>query len=1096
MQIQSSVGANPASVRSSGRSYATAPTLALQIIPPMQADQDLVALEAAMQSLVLDQKHPVALELAGTPQRRSFIVRATTVSALNHVEAVLRSQYSQMEVRALREEEDPFHLSENEAVSAIELASGGASYMPLRTWQKDQRGDQETMDPIMGLLSALTKLPEHTRVIAQLGLVPAANDWSRKDQRKSIENALDPEKRDLQHRQNIQRYQRDMSTHVLLSMGILVGFVTLAQPYIPLWMKQLIPALVRGKMPQLTSPQIVQLLIFAAILFLVAGGSFFLIYKIFQFFKRTPLYDMRKVAEKTSRMAYRTRLRLYAIGPKVLERWQIESGGNTAQFYENVVDAPQQAQAASNMWEQLRSEREQAEIREETLLRMVAAYRQFHMADGDYFVPRKLKTKEATSLLSSEPQKARYGWYKGIATSKHMISVDALAALWHLPQSSALPDMALMEHKRSRTLLIPPDLARQSAGLQPIGYSEHGGYRLPFGLIPQFFSVHTLISGKSGEGKSTIMEHIARDAMKQGGLVLIDPHGDLVDHVLQMVPPERADDVVLIDLSDKDASVGINILDVTLGRGRDKAISDLLKTLAHIWVSSWGPRMENAFEMALRTLFEANKVLVAQNPEEGPRQQYTLLDVLALLTNENFCHALLQQIEDDYLHRWWREYYEPLTLMQQRDIINPVITKVAKFESIIARRIIGQSVATLNFAQMITERKIILLKLAKGLIGADVAAIVGATMLGLIQITLEEQGNKSLQERARFPIILDEFQALAGIDYAALAELRKYGAAFILATQSLEYLQKLDPVLLPTVLANVKQLMIFHMSAQDAETLHKELGLEPEDILNLDLYTCYVKMPANSVRQPTFSLRVVMPPEGDPILAESIRTRCRVRYACSVQEIDQALRDAMIRSIRLAPAQRDRDKGRRNNFDNKQRGQNNNHNNQNNQNNHQNNNNHNNNNGANDPGGASRVVSAALAGNTPKLDDNDVILLGPATAATSPVAAPLPGSETSELVVGTAAELVTEQTAEEKHKRRTRGRRGGRRRNKGNGQGENAALATDDEGEYGEESFVEALSEDIGERLEDKSDPILRDELDLREIQALREQHARNGFEG
>ena len=429
--------------------------------------------------------------------------------------------------------------------------------------------------------------------------------------------------------------------------------------------------------------------------------------------------------------------------------------------------------------------------------------------------------------------------------------------------------------------------------------------------------------------------------------------------------------------------------------------------------------------------------------------------------------------------------------MQQRDIINPVITKVAKFESIIARRIIGQSVATLNFAQMIAERKIILLKLAKGLIGADVAAIVGATMLGLIQITLEEQGNKSLQERARFPIILDEFQALAGIDYGALAELRKYGAAFILATQSLEYLQKLDPVLLPTVLANVKQLMIFHMSAQDAETLHKELGLEPEDILNLDLYTCYVKMPANSVRQPTFSLRVVMPPEGDPILAESIRTRCRVRYACSVQEIDLALREAMIRSIRLAPAPRDRDKGQshRNTYNNKQRGHGNN-NNSNNYNNHQSNNNHND---AHNPGNVSKVVSATLADTASPQDNNDVILLGPATPVVPTLATPQAAAGTIKMA-GSVDEVATEQNAEEKHKRRTRGRRGGRRRNKGNGQGENASLAVEED-EYEEESFVEALSEDIGERLEENSDPTLKDEIDLREIQALRERSYRNDHE-
>ena len=154
--------------------------------------------------------------------------------------------------------------------------------------------------------------------------------------------------------------------------------------------------------------------------------------------------------------------------------------------------------------------------------------------------------------------------------SRNLITVDALAALWHMPEASMLPELGLVEHRRARTLLISPEIARQSAGLTPVGYSEHGGYRLPFALTPQFFTAHTLIAGKSGEGKSTCMEHIACEAMKQGGLILIDPHGDLCDHVLNVVPPARADDVVLIDLSDSTASVGINPLDVTLGRGRDR----------------------------------------------------------------------------------------------------------------------------------------------------------------------------------------------------------------------------------------------------------------------------------------------------------------------------------------------------------------------------------------------------------------------------------------------------------------------------------------------------------------------------------------------
>jgi hypothetical protein len=874
---------------------------ALLVIPPLRPDQNNVALEAAMQSLVLDKRHPVALELAGTAERRSFIVRATSQTALDHVEALLRSQYPQIEIRALSVSEDPFRLEPYEEVSAVELVSGTASYLPLKTWQDAKQSPEvgET-DPLLGLLAALSKLPVGTRAIAQLSLVPAAPDWSKGSLRKTVEHALEPERRARQLDMATHKMSLDgLSTPVILSIAILCGLFALLRPLIPAWVWVMFRKMMIGQDPHLSSSQMLFLVISIFGLVLAGVLVFFLFEMIRRFINPEHIYDMRMVAEKTSRAAYRVRLRLYAIGPKSREYWEgqpIPPSEQTIGKHANHVK-----QWLNTHWQQLDTAREQDETRQGTLLRLVAAYRQFHMASGAYFVPKSISPRVASRLLSRDMEKHGPGWPQGLIRSKHLLSVDALAALWHMPSAAALPELAVVEHRRARTLLIPPDVAHLSVGLPPIGYSEHGGYRFPFALSSQFFTAHTLIGGKSGEGKSTCIEHIAREAMTYGGLILIDPHGDLCEHVLQVVPAHRAEDVVLIDLADKEASVGINPLDVTLGRGRDKAISDLLKTLAHIWVSSWGPRMENAFEMSLRTLFEANKVIVAQDAENGPLQQYTLLDVLPLLTNENFCHAILQQIQDDYLHRWWREYYEPLTLMQQRDVINPVLTKVAKFESIIARRIIGQGAATLNFTQMIAERKIILLKLAKGVVGADVAALIGATVLGLMQITLEEQGTKEEQSRVRLPIILDEFQVLAGIDYGALAELRKYGATFFLATQSLEYLQKLDPLLLPTVLANVRQLMIFHMSAQDSETLYKELGVEQNDILNLDMHTCYVKLSAANRRQPTFSLKVDPPPTGDSIQAESIRTRCRVRYTCSIGLVDERLRDAMIRGIRLAP---------------------------------------------------------------------------------------------------------------------------------------------------------------------------------------------------
>jgi uncharacterized protein YigA (DUF484 family) len=324
--------------------------------------------------------------------------------------------------------------------------------------------------------------------------------------------------------------------------------------------------------------------------------------------------------------------------------------------------------------------------------------------------------------------------------------------------------------------------------------------------------------------------------------------------------------------------------------------------LAQIWATNWNSKMENAFEMALRTIFEANKILVEQDPENGPAQQYTLLDILPLLTNANFCRALLQRISDDYLHRWWREFYEPLSLIQQREVINPIASKVAKFESVIARRILGQSVTTLNIPQMIQERKIILFKLARGAVGSEVSSMIGATLLGLIQNTLEEQERGMYRgETARLPIIINEFQQVAGANYRTLSELHKYGGTFFLATQSLDYLQKVNPLVWPALQANVRQITAFNMSTQDANLLSKELGVDPEDILHLDINTCYVSVLAAGRRQPTFSLKLQPPDAVDSVQAESIRTRCRVRYTNPVAEVDERLSAAMLRSIRLAP---------------------------------------------------------------------------------------------------------------------------------------------------------------------------------------------------
>jgi hypothetical protein len=923
-------------------------SLAVSIVAPRAAENDLVLLTSAMHALALDPRHPLALEIAGTATRKSFVLRASTPEALAHAVAQLRARYPQALLLPVAPEDDLFRLDIGEAVSALELLAGAAPSQPLRVFE-DRELTEAGIDPLLGLLAAVENLPPGTRAVAQLAIAPAVPNWSRAYQRQALEHALEPERQ----QRLLTRGGSGPSWLSLLLMAAALGVIVLLQQVhglIPAWLLQAGGQLLKGKPVHFTEGEQTQFFIGGIALFIAAFLLFVVVDQVKKRLLPRQLYDQRLVQQKTRGAAYRVRLRLYVIGPGGRERRQrfpstwaglrrwlrrirhlptavkqpcgartdltqmsrrhLEQSGMPgssgglwaamlARFLGRMGLEAQRAlrrgvrrcyRQACEAWKAYVQRRARAMGRGAVLSQFVAAYRQFHLASGGYFLPHRLSGRKAMKCL-------RGAWWRDVASSAHLLSMETLANLWHLPPAGMLPNLALVESHSARSILIPPGLVASPG--EVIGLSKHAGHQLPVPLLPELLTMHGLVAGKTGEGKSTFLEHLAEAAMREGGLVVIDPHGDLAEHILLQVPPARADDVVFIDLSDPNAAFGLNPIDVTLGRERDKAVADLLKTFSHIWASSWGPRMENAFRAALRTLYEANLNMVACDAQEGPHQQYTLLDVLPVLTRESFCHALLQHIKDPWLHRWWRDYFEPLNLYMQRDIVNPILSKTTQFEGTIARRIVGQSCSTINFGAFIRERKIILVKLAKGVVGNDVAVLLGATLLGLLQTTLEEQGALAEHERARLTIILDEFQVLAGVDYAALAELRKYGATFALATQSLEYLQKLDPVLLPTVLANVKHLTIFQLSSRDAFTIHQELGVEEEDITNLNSYMCYARWTSGGQRQPTFSLTLQLPATGERRQAEAIRIRSRGRYAVPIATVEAHLEAAMKRNSTL-----------------------------------------------------------------------------------------------------------------------------------------------------------------------------------------------------
>jgi hypothetical protein len=716
---------------------ASAPCV-LQMIPSshQRRDQDQVQLVTTMRSLVLDQQHPSALEIAGTDQQRSLLIRARNHDDLCHVETQLHARLPHARFIPLINHNDPFRLSPGETVSVVELHAGQASYLPLQEFDHGHKRE----DPILGILGALDALPSDLRAIAQIALVPASATWSQPYQRKALEHALEPERQQDRQKQVASRGDAGAPSTMLLVMGalFLTGyFLFQYHPNLmPVWIPTTFQALLAGKWQQvLSGPHHLEVeeIIGALMLVLLIP---LVLQRILKNLFRAPMYDMRTVAERTSRLAYQVRLRLYVIGPGVVTSpktsvwhrllillhsigrgvwitfytssslilagqwkrvihtrlapivqgskriWQSRWGMGLCMAviigwfgFSRIVSLVRRGQwkqairaigsifwflgkrggtilmvtliqYMERRWQKWQEARYQQRRRSQILARLIAAYRQYHLASGNYFVPRRVRTRQARCWVSKGI------WWKGIHHSRHLIDVEALAALWHAPADEVLPDIAHLAYHQSRSRLLPPSLEQAQREI-PIGTSEHAGHVVPFGLPADCLESHMLIGGKSGEGKSTLMQHLALQSMlEKRGLILIDPHGDLAEQVLRLMPAERFDDVVFIDLSDESFACGINPLDAMMAHSRDKTISDLIKIFSSLW-TSWGSRMEIAFEYSLRTLYEANKRLCLQGKEA---QQYTLLDIMALLTDESFCHALLEEIEDPFIRRWWASY--------------------------------------------------------------------------------------------------------------------------------------------------------------------------------------------------------------------------------------------------------------------------------------------------------------------------------------------------------------------------------------------------------------------------------------------------------
>ena len=458
----------------------------------------------------------------------------------------------------------------------------------------------------------------------------------------------------------------------------------------------------------------------------------------------------------------------------------------------------------------------------------------------------------------------------GLFGKRSVLGVREAAALWHPP--GARDETPLVGRSGSRALIPSAKGVRGGALVGDTVAGAQREIRFPDDLLRR----HHLYVARTRMGKSTLMHHIVRHKMEEkaagrdgDAIVVVDPHADLVEGILEHVPEEMAGKVRLIDLADGRGAPGVNLLDTRVFSDRDRTADSVVRVARGLW-DQWGPRMQSILEQTVKTLHEANE-------ETNADEQYTILDGLKLLADDQkFKDAVLAKVSDPYLLEWWARDFKNWTHQYRAEALAPVQTRLSYYASSKhARAILGQRRSTIDLRKTILEGGILLVSTAQGTAGRDVAALVGASLLNLVDAVIREQGGLPIEKRRGALVVVDEMQSMPGVDYESmLSELGKFGASFVLATQSLAKLDDLSRTMRDTILANVGCLAVFQVAGNDARQLVWELGKErvsEDDIVSLPVHQCYVRATVGKERMDAFSMAVRKPELGDPERAERIR---------------------------------------------------------------------------------------------------------------------------------------------------------------------------------------------------------------------------------
>ncbi len=426
----------------------------------------------------------------------------------------------------------------------------------------------------------------------------------------------------------------------------------------------------------------------------------------------------------------------------------------------------------------------------------------------------------------------------------YRLSSAELTTLYHPPTLGELTNTAQVLSKRAPA---PPALPKAETDPHT-GNFAHTNYRdheIDFGISRLDRRRHLYVLGKSGTGKSCLLQLLVKNDIEKGyGCAVLDPHGDLIDEILRLIPPERAKDVVLFDPSQDGYAPQFNPMAPVRPELKLRVTMSFLDSFKRIFGADWSEKMDHILRYAVLGLLSSNEC--------------SLVNLRRMLAEDEFRMTIIRQAKDESVKRFWlRDYTQRRKEFEE----GPMSRLLNKLDELLAtesmREIFSSTKNLFDFRNFMDHQKIVLLKVSKGHLGSDNASLLGSMLIWKIYEAAMSRADIPSEDRQDFYLYVDEFQNFATESFGEiLSEARKYNLSLTFANQ---YLSQLPSSIRQTIFGNIANLLSFRVGADDAKAIEEEFSpvFDAGDLVNLALRNFYLKMSINGHVEPPFSGRTL-----------------------------------------------------------------------------------------------------------------------------------------------------------------------------------------------------------------------------------------------